>query len=153
MLNHPFHGIPNTQTGTVPFPGQHRLTRDSFLPTGMYLMDTLSHLYLWVGREVQPETLAQVLPEQYLQADPSLLLILPRIETDLSARIFNLLSSRRLQRTMSPEIYVVKQGSVLESRVFTHLVEDSQASNPKDAKDMNYIDFLCHIHRRIQAEL
>eukprot|EP01125_Pyxidicula_operculata_P016955 TRINITY_DN5895_c0_g1_i3.p1 TRINITY_DN5895_c0_g1~~TRINITY_DN5895_c0_g1_i3.p1 ORF type:complete len:883 (+),score=236.06 TRINITY_DN5895_c0_g1_i3:49-2697(+) len=154
MVGHEFHGILNNENGFVHFPGQCRLSKGILNSSGIYLLDSMQYLYLWIGQNVDSNMLDQVLPQELQSVDNSNLLILPRIETDLSNRIFNLLSSRRLQRSLLPEIYVIRQGSPLEQRIILNLIEDGPSvGNNRDVKDMSYIDYLCHVHRKIQTLL
>jgi len=85
--------------------------------------------------------------------DKNTLLVLPRLDTDLSSRIFNLLESGRMRRCLSPDIYLIRQGNpLLEQRVLKYMIEDGHTgATVRDVKDMNYIDFLCHLHRKIQS--
>lgn len=42
------------------------------------------------------------------------------------------------------------QGSPLEYYLMIYLIEDGQGANVRDVKDMDYPDFLRHLHRSIQ---
>jgi len=97
-----------------------------------------------------------LLPEQHYDAlSQGALVTLAMMETDLSQRLFALLSAPRLAlRSSSPDIIVIKQGTPLEARLAPYLVEDGQtAVAVTDVKDMTYVDFLTHLHRRIQASV
>jgi len=154
MAEHPFHGITNPESGFVSFPGQIRLTRTCLQPEGIYLMDCLQRLYLWIGAQANQNLVWQLLTPEMMSIDHTTshtLLVLPRLETDLSSRIFTLLESNKMRRGVSPDIYLIRQGSPQEQRVLKYLIEDGHTGvTVRDVKDMNYIDFLCHVHKRIQ---
>jgi hypothetical protein len=59
-----------------------------------------------------------------------------------------------LQRCLSPEIYLIRQGSQLEQRLLKYMIEDGfTGASVTDVKDMNYMDFLSHLHRKIMSHL
>eukprot|EP01126_Amoeba_proteus_P003227 TRINITY_DN11066_c0_g1_i10.p1 TRINITY_DN11066_c0_g1~~TRINITY_DN11066_c0_g1_i10.p1 ORF type:complete len:391 (+),score=55.98 TRINITY_DN11066_c0_g1_i10:261-1433(+) len=148
MDGHPKFGICSEQIpGLAYFPGMCRLSLDSFKTEGIYLMDTVDHLYLWIGTSVPTSLIYQLLTPE--ECTPELLkssLILTRKETDLSARLFNLLSTRQFQRRFSPEISVIHQGSPVEGHLQVYLVEDSSTTNQREPKDMDYMNFLRHVY-------
>eukprot|EP01126_Amoeba_proteus_P065946 TRINITY_DN9463_c0_g2_i2.p1 TRINITY_DN9463_c0_g2~~TRINITY_DN9463_c0_g2_i2.p1 ORF type:complete len:670 (-),score=83.43 TRINITY_DN9463_c0_g2_i2:191-2200(-) len=149
MAGHPKFGLSGEIPGLVFFPGMIRLSVDSLSADGIYLMDTVERLYLWVGASAHPELVGQLLlPEECTPDMMKTMVILTRKETDLSYRLFNLLSSRQFQRRFSPEVFVIHQGSPLEPFVQMFLVEDG-LPNSRDVKDMNYGDFLREIIKNI----
>eukprot|EP01128_Nolandella_sp_AFSM9_P000797 TRINITY_DN1091_c0_g1_i1.p1 TRINITY_DN1091_c0_g1~~TRINITY_DN1091_c0_g1_i1.p1 ORF type:complete len:949 (+),score=215.97 TRINITY_DN1091_c0_g1_i1:67-2847(+) len=153
MAEYELLGSPNA-VQQVNFPGLVRCSRASLDPAGIYLMDSLTHLYLWVGSQVAPEFLAQLMSDEYVQAlDGRSLVTLQMMETNLSHRLFELLQTPRLSmRSASPDVIVVRQGTPLEARMAPFLREDGVGSgNVTDVKDMAYVDFLTHLHRRIQT--
>jgi len=131
-------------------PGVVRLSVDSLLSNGIYLLDAVERMFLWIGRDTPDELVSEVLSaeERTVEAQRCLVL-LTRKETDLSYRLFNLLSSRQFQRRFSPEIIVIHQGSPLEAYIQNYLAEDG-TPNARDVKDNDYPDFLRHLHRIIQ---
>jgi protein transport protein SEC24 len=150
MPNHPYFGKLEEDSPFVQFPGQIRLTRTVIEKSGIYLMDCLQRLYLWIGKEVDRDLVDKIVPPEIAALDMNTMVALPRIDTDLSDRLFNLLSSPRLQRCLSPEIYLIWQGSQLEQRLLKYMLEDGfTGASVTDAKDMNYVDYLCHLHKKI----
>jgi len=152
MAGHPRFGLSCEGISAMVFlPGMVRLSMESLEPHGIYLLDAVERMFLWIGREADEELIGQLLtPAECSPEAKSSLVYLSRKETDLSYRIFNLLSSRQFQRQLSPEILVIHQGSALEPYVLVHLIEDGLGQNVRDVKDMDYPDFLRYLHRLIQ---
>eukprot|EP01126_Amoeba_proteus_P032840 TRINITY_DN3205_c0_g3_i3.p1 TRINITY_DN3205_c0_g3~~TRINITY_DN3205_c0_g3_i3.p1 ORF type:complete len:181 (-),score=25.08 TRINITY_DN3205_c0_g3_i3:61-603(-) len=148
MDGHPRFGLCSEQIPGLAFlPGMCRLSLDSLKPEGIYLLDTVDHLYLWIGTSVPLEKLYQLLtPEECVPELLKTLLILTRKDTDLSTRLFNLLSTRQFQRRFSPEIFVIHQGSPLEAHFQMYMVEESSSTNQREPRDMDYVNFLKHVH-------
>eukprot|EP01127_Copromyxa_protea_P016774 TRINITY_DN5053_c0_g1_i1.p1 TRINITY_DN5053_c0_g1~~TRINITY_DN5053_c0_g1_i1.p1 ORF type:complete len:879 (+),score=183.82 TRINITY_DN5053_c0_g1_i1:47-2683(+) len=152
MSGHPRFGLScEGSPGLVFLPGTVRLSYESLHTQGIYLLDAVDRMYLWIGAEAPEELVDQLLlPEECTADAKKCLVLLTRKETDLSYRLFNLLSSRQFQRRLSPEILVIHQGSPLEYYLMLHLIEDGQGGTVRDVKDMDYPDFLRHLHRMIQ---
>ena len=122
----------DVQTGIVIFPPQRRASRSAFKADEVYLIDVLTHLYLWIGQDVDPDIIASFLPQEHFDAlgqgsahsfscsfasflchadcMDRALVSLAMMESDLSQRLFALLSAPRLAlRSSSPDIIVIKQ--------------------------------------------
>jgi len=140
------------ETPFIQMPGLVRLKYSSLLPTGVYLMDCLEGLFLWVGDQVPQHILEQLLTPEMINTDKNILQVVSRLDTDLSSRLFNLLSSPRLQRSLSPEIFLIKKGSTLEQRIFhKYFIEEGiKGTGMKDPKDMTYSDYLVHLNSLVQ---
>lgn len=151
LVEHPLFGTLD-QYGNVFFPGMARPSNRSLLPKSVLLIDTVDKLFLWIGSEVNPEIVEDLLsPEENAPEVFNLLIPLSKKETDLSERLFAILSSRQLQRMMSPEIFIVRQGSSMETHLLPYLVED--VHNPaREPKDMDYGDFLRNLHNMITTK-
>uniref|UniRef100_A0A6B2KXK7 Protein transport protein SEC24 n=1 Tax=Arcella intermedia TaxID=1963864 RepID=A0A6B2KXK7_9EUKA len=154
LYTNPSLGRLNEETGNFHFPGQIRMSTNSFKSEGIYLVDCLEGLFLWVGQNVSQEILAELLTPEMMDYDPKQTAIIPiqRLETDLSIRLFDILGSNKFQHCISPEIILIKQGGTLEHRLFKCLVEDG-IKGSRDVKDMTYGDYLGYLHRSIQSLL
>jgi len=152
MIDKEFIAQQREDSAFIQLPGLVRLKYTSLLSTGIYLMDCLEGLYLWVGDQVPQHILEQLLTPELINADKNILLAVGRLDTDLSTRLFNILSSPRLQRSLSPEIFLIKKGSTLEQRVFhKYFVEEGfKGPGVKDPKDMTYSDYLVHLNSLVQ---
>lgn len=62
-------------------------------------------------------------------------------------RVHNIVNYIHSTRPNHQLIQIVKQNDPLEPLFFTYLVED------KAFETMSYVDFLCHVHKQIQAQL
>jgi protein transport protein SEC24 len=151
LAEHPLFGSAD-ENGNVFFPGMARPTTKEFHPNFILLIDTLDKLFLWIGKEVDPSIIQDLLsPEENSPEVFNLLIPLSKKETDLSERLFGILSSRQLQRMLSPDIFIIRQGSSMETHLVPYLVEDVH-SPPREPKDMDYTEFLRHIHNMITTK-
>jgi len=140
------------ENGFMIFPGMVRPTAESLTTDGIFLIDAMDFLYLWIGRDVNSEIVDQLLSKEEQTPEVIASMIpLTKKETDMSDRLFNLLSSRNLQRTSAPELLVIFQGSAYEAFIQALLVEDGDPST-NDTKVMTYSDFLRHAHSFIQKK-
>jgi len=152
MAGHESIGTLNQETGLFHYPGQVRMNRASFHSDGVYLIDSLETLFLWVGEKVSDQILNELLSPVQLAADINSMIAISRLETDLSIRLFDLVTlSPRLQRCLSPEIFLIREGSSLEQRLTKHLIEDGLKGS-REVKDMNYMDYLSHLHKSVQIQ-
>jgi len=131
------------------FPGMARPTNKSFSSKFVLLIDTVEKLFLWFGSEVDSSIIDELLSlEENSPEVFNLLIPLSKKETDLSERLFTILSSRQLQRMLSPDIFIIRQGSSMETHLVPYLIEDVN-NPPREPKDMDYTEFLRHIHNMI----
>lgn len=112
----------------------------------MYLIDTGFHLRLYIREEVPLSTLRDVFSVSRLSdvADA-----IARPEQELSEAAVRILAivwqiRRERQRCQWSPLTVVYTGTPSESRLLAALCEDRVAG------EMNYVDFLCHVHKLVQ---
>lgn len=128
-------------------------------PKCMRLIDAGDALYLWVGTAVPDDALMAVfgVPGPLNPADPP-----PPLASGDGERITaaaRLLIGRRYATSHPPPVWVVvatpmaeagqppAKPSPLETRVLAALIED------KIGKTESYVDYLCRVHKQIQARL
>lgn len=81
--------------------------------------------------------------------DPSRPLLLPELDTPLSAAARALLDEARRQRAAYLRLRVVRRGdAAAEQAFYSALVEDRSP-----AAGMSYVEYLCFLHRQIQNKL
>ena len=119
-----------------------RLLKSSIEKDNFYLMDNGNHLYLWVSSGVDSNVLQQLLNIDSMQ-DLKLqkILVTPQ-ENHLSQYFWKFVSTLRSNSPTFPVLFAVKSGEPLAFEFYQSLIEDK-------AQDMNYVDFLRHLHKTI----
>ena len=100
---------------------------------------------MWVGKGTPAPWLQDVLSVGSLDAVESARLRVPLLDNETSLRVNRLINAVRSQRPMVlsfPRVLSPKDPQ--EARVLAMLTEDRAQTT------MNYVEFLCHIHRQIQ---
>ena len=102
-------------------------------------------MLLWIGKSLS-------FANEFLHQDSyssSISLLPPNYEQpeQFITRLHNIINSIRQSHRSFEPLNIIKQGEVGEMKFFTYLVED------KGLDTMNYVDFLCHVHRQIQGKL
>src|SRR4051812_11208473 len=102
----------------------------------------------WIGREIPEIFLTSVFGVNSLeQVDPKLL-TLPVLDNPLSQRLHNIINYMQSQRSRHITFHVVRQSmDQIEAEFVNLLTED------KNNDAMNYVEYLCFIHRQIQNEV
>ncbi len=111
----------------------------------MYLVDNGRAMFLWIGRLTSPAWIQQVLGATSFQAIDPQQNKLPVIANVLSTKVREVLD--HVQRDYAPymNLHIVKQKDPNEIPFHQFLVEDKVNDN------MSYVDFLCFVHKEIQA--
>jgi len=133
--------------GTPHLPPSLPLLIENLKPDGAFLLENAHSLYVWVGKGVPSEWLQSVLQLPSLEGVDTARLRIPLLETETSVRVNRLINAVRSQRPhlmQMPRVVVPKDA--LELRVVAMLTEDRMQTM------MNYVEFLCHVHRQIQAK-
>mmetsp|Transcript_55486 Transcript_55486/g.146090 ORF Transcript_55486/g.146090 Transcript_55486/m.146090 type:complete len:556 (-) Transcript_55486:372-2039(-) len=115
----------------------------------MYLVDNGASLRLYIREEVNANQLLQVFG---LESASSVHELLQRPDEELeqlpedAIRIMNIVQQIRRERIRLPwmPLQVVVAGTPDEPRLLANICEDRVAG------EMNYVDFLCHIHKMVQ---
>ena len=134
-------------------------TISSLADDGIYLLDSCSTIYLYIGRNIEPPVVQQI--EAYVAADPNRQSS-DEININLLARLGRLIWQLRtyahvgggcesmLRPNFAP-VEIVKDDGGLDgewSKDVTRWMVCDATSHEKD-----YVDFLCDIHRRIRSRV
>jgi len=134
--------------GNVKLPPLVRPSSESLVSEGSFLLEDGQKIYIWLGKAL-PQKFVQELfvTETYNTPYITMLPANPEAPTQLSTRIHGIISTLRRQRQSFLQTIFIRQGEAGEARFFSYMVED------KALDTMNYVDYLCHIHRQIQSKL
>jgi len=109
---------------------------------GMYLLENGAEAFIWLGKQISPDLLQNVLGISSIEGASSL--VLPWLDTTESKAIHKLLDKIRTERRSYMRLHVLRRGDALEVNFFNNMIEDRTSSG------MSYVEFLCHLHRQIQ---
>jgi len=147
MLPLPDRAGNRTEVGdNVHMPPTIACSSDKLAPDRIYLVDTGALLRLYIREEVSSEVLQQVFG---VSAADEVADVLCRPEEELSeeaVRILAVVWQIRRERTRLPwqPLSIVVSGAPEESKLLASICEDRVAG------EMNYVDFLCHVHKMVQ---
>eukprot|EP00052_Salpingoeca_macrocollata_P001715 m.27111 g.27111 ORF g.27111 m.27111 type:complete len:849 (-) comp11617_c0_seq1:48-2594(-) len=113
---------------------------------GAYILENGQEMVLWVGRLCPPSWIQQVLGAASFQSIEVQMTALPVLSNNLSERVRRIVAALRAERPTFMRLSIAKQKDVSEATFGRLLVED------KHNDQMSYVDFLCHVHREIQAQ-
>ncbi|EPS99566.1 sec24 protein [Fomitopsis schrenkii] len=140
--------MPDPTTAQIRMPG---LMRDSYIfmeSYGIYLIDNEELMVLWIGSDASPQLLKDLFDvDDFIHVDPTITQ-LPALSTRLSEQVHNIINYRHAQRGWTPKLSIARQnmdGAELEFADM--LVED------KNNAAMSYLDYLCLVHKQINAEV
>lgn len=105
-------------------------------------------LMFWIGREISPQFLFDVFGVSSLEQVDSKLPTLPAFNNPLSQKLQNLANYMQSQRSRHLTFHVVRQGMDQIELEFSNLLAEDKFND-----NMNYVDYLCFIHRQIQHEV
>eukprot|EP00930_Biecheleria_cincta_P027460 TRINITY_DN19294_c0_g1_i1.p1 TRINITY_DN19294_c0_g1~~TRINITY_DN19294_c0_g1_i1.p1 ORF type:complete len:1020 (+),score=136.57 TRINITY_DN19294_c0_g1_i1:59-3118(+) len=122
---------------------------DKLVADRIYLIDNGIHLRIYIRPEVTSETIFQIFGVHHMHEVPAVLTQPEDYAEHLSEsaeRMLACVQQIRRERVRLPwqAFSVVLPGTPEESRVIASLAEDRLGS------EMNYVDFLCHIHKLVQ---
>lgn len=121
---------------------------DKLATDRIYLVDNGICLRLYVRPDVSDETCYQLFGVQSIQDVPHVFSNADQVEalSEDAERIMAIVQQIRRDRFRLPwpNFSVALPGTAEESRVLTSLAEDRAGS------EMNYVDFLCHVHKLVQ---
>ena len=112
---------------------------------GAYLIENGEEMFIYVGRDAAPELLQEIFGVNML-GDVSSLSLLSEKPNERSRQLHLLIARLRHERRRFMRLRVTRTGDPLEHRVMALMVEDRQRVG------MSYVEFLCHLHRQIQAK-
>ncbi|XP_030009285.1 protein transport protein Sec24A isoform X2 [Sphaeramia orbicularis] len=136
-------GALNINERTIPQPRVLQLSVEKLNREGAFLMDTGMIMYLWVGRNCNPNFLTQVLGVPSYTAVPDNLYLLPDLDTAESQRTRAFIGWLRDQRPFSPTLHIIKDESQLKSSFMQNMIED------RTEAALSYYEFLLHLQQQI----
>ncbi|XP_037125072.1 protein transport protein Sec24A isoform X1 [Syngnathus acus] len=136
-------GALNVNERTVPQPRVLQLSVEKLSREGAFLMDAGTVMYLWIGRNCNPNFLTQVLGVPNYAAVPDNLYLLPELDTAESQRTGAFVAWLREQRPFFPSLHVVRDESQLKVALMQNLIEDRTESA------LSYYEFLLHLQQQI----
>ncbi|KAG8926225.1 COPII coat Sec23p-Sfb3p heterodimer component [Tulasnella sp. 418] len=141
-------GYPNAN-GKLALPWYMPASYEWMVADGAYLMDNGAVTILWIGSSVSPQILRDLFDvEDWEDLGPSVSR-LPELPTRLSIQVRNLIAheeTRRGGRTVP--FLIARQNMDASEMEFANMLVDDRNNDA-----MSYIDYLCHLHKRISEEL
>ncbi|XP_065891062.1 protein transport protein Sec24D-like isoform X2 [Dysidea avara] len=138
----PLHDLKPEETE---MPTMVRCMIKSVLQNGVYLIENGLEMVLWIGQQVSPEFVVNVFgvnSQAEINVESGQL---PLLDNPLSVRIRGVIKTIKQQRSTSMQLTICKQKDKSEI-AFRRLLKEEQG--PGD--NMNYIEYLCHIHKEIR---
>ncbi|GAO48120.1 hypothetical protein G7K_2304-t1 [Saitoella complicata NRRL Y-17804] len=139
------------ENGVLKVPQPVRPSYSKLDEGGVYLAENGQNMFLWFHSRVSPNFLRDLYGESVSslkELNPTTNEI-PELESRLNVQVRNLIryiQSRHSSKSLSP--LMSRQGlDGSEHEFASWLVEDRNCEN------MNYVDYLCHVHKHIQLEL
>ena len=132
---------------------------------GVYLLEDGQVMYLWVGKQCDPEFLVnifffisfvihflknktQLFGVPSLENVDTLQLRLPKLETLISSKVHAIIQQIRAQRSTYQNLQIIREGEPREAKFMTsYFVEDRTRSVH------SYNEFLTNLYQRVQAKL
>ena len=162
----PSHTCVYDDKGRVSIPPSLSLSSESIALNGLYLLDDSRFLYIYIGQDLDPSILDQVFDANWTLRSGG------TDEASLASRIHVLVTALRQQKSNYQPLQLISRrmagggGETLdESLFFAHMIEDAgrgraglgaagvkEKGKGSEANAMSYIDFLCWIHKKIQAK-
>jgi len=142
------HSLADTPGGTVvegkvQMPPCVRLSTEALEAHGLYLIDNGIMLLLWIGKNVQPQMLQDLLNLPSAERLDGAKVNLPALQTDLSSRVCNIVGNIRSVRTTGLPLYTIRQGGTAEPKMLQLLVEDRTLST------MSYSEWWAALSRQL----
>ncbi|CAN9501145.1 unnamed protein product [Ophioblennius macclurei] len=136
-------GALNISERTIPQPRVLQLSVEKLSREGAFLMDAGTVMYLWIGRNCNPNFLTQVLGVPSYAAVPENLYQLPELDTAESQRTRAFVVWLRDQRPFHPSLHVIRDESQLKPVFMQNMIEDRTESA------LSYYEFLLHLQQKI----
>ncbi|XP_030649076.1 protein transport protein Sec24A isoform X2 [Chanos chanos] len=136
-------GALNINDRTIPQPRVLQLSVEKLSRDGAFLMDTGSEIYLWVGRNCEPNFFTQVLGVPNYAAVPQNMNQLPELDTPESARMRAFIGWLREQRPFYSILHVIRDESPLKPSFMQNMIEDRTESA------LSYYEFLLHLQQQV----
>ena len=122
----------------------------SLTQDGVYLMDAVDVMYLYVTRLAKPSVITEIFNVDAPLSDPSIPLPTSVSQvSDLGRRLIAVIDELKKDRSTPCPLEVIVQGredcAIQESEFMALLVDDSTIH------EVSYVDFLVAVHRKIQS--
>ncbi|KAI9561908.1 hypothetical protein GHT06_012870 [Daphnia sinensis] len=128
----------------IPQPPRLHLSAEMVDSSGAYLLDTGDVIYLYVGRNVHPAFIENVLGSSNFQSLPEQMFELPELETAESERLRNFLIHLQNQRPYPAVLQLIREDSQIRHLFSSHLVDGRTESS------LSYYEFLQHLKNQIK---
>ncbi|KAM3601432.1 uncharacterized protein V6R79_012827 [Siganus canaliculatus] len=136
-------GALNISERTIPQPRLQQLSVEKLSREAAFLMDTGMVMYLWIGRNCNPNFLTQVLGVPNYAAVPENLYVLPELDTAESQRTRAFIGWLRDQRPFYPSLHIIRDESQRKAIFMQNMIEDRTESA------LSYYEFLLHLQQQI----
>ncbi|XP_035382856.1 protein transport protein Sec24A isoform X3 [Electrophorus electricus] len=136
-------GPQNIDDHIISQPRVLQLSVEKLIREGVFLMDTGSEFYFWVGRNCNPVFLRQVLGVQSYADVPLNMNHLPELDTAESGRTRAFIGWLREQRPFYSVLHVIGEESPLKSIFMQNMIEDRTESA------LSYYEFLLHVQQQV----
>ncbi|KAJ3205727.1 COPII coat Sec23p-Sfb3p heterodimer component [Clydaea vesicula] len=143
------YGTYNPELGRVVAPPSIRVSMERLQFNGIYLIENGVSMMMWIGRQCTPQVLKQLFDVEVPEQVDIRKHLLPQLETELNKRVRNLIQQFQFERKKYCQLQIVRQqlDPMLELEFSGLLCED------KNFDTMDYVDYLCFVHRSIQLEM
>ncbi|KAJ3240025.1 COPII coat Sec23p-Sfb3p heterodimer component [Chytriomyces hyalinus] len=127
----------------IKLPPCMRVSYERLDPEGIFLLENGTQMFCWVGRQTSPELIQNIFGVPRVEEIDIKMRMLPVLENKLNANVRLAVQLCQMERPRYLQLQVVRQqlDPPLESEFASYLAEDPNHDN------MNYVDFLCFIHR------
>ncbi|XP_062583448.1 protein transport protein Sec24A-like isoform X2 [Saccostrea cucullata] len=147
---YPVHSIENYNTEKkgdllVPKPPLLHLSSANIDRTGVYVMDTLDSIYLYVGSGAPQTFIQEVLDAPNFMSIPEGLIDLPELDNERSELMRNFITDLLDNRPGGSCFYVIREDSKRRLEFFEKMVEDRSESS------MSLYEFLQHLQKQIKS--
>lgn len=136
-------GALNINDRTIPQPRLLQLSVEKLCREAAFLMDAGMVMYLWIGRNCNPNFLSQVLGVPNYATVPENMYLLPELDTAESQRTRAFIGWLKEQRPFSPSLHVIRDESQLKPSFMQNMIEDRTESA------LSYYEFLLHLQQQI----
>uniref|UniRef100_A0A8C4ESQ0 SEC24 homolog A, COPII coat complex component n=1 Tax=Dicentrarchus labrax TaxID=13489 RepID=A0A8C4ESQ0_DICLA len=136
-------GALNISERTIPQPILLQLSVEKLSREAAFLMDAGTVMYLWIGRNCNPNFLSQVLGVPSYASVPDNLFMLPELDTAESQRTRAFIGWLRDQRPFFPSLRVIRDESQWKASFMQNMIEDRTESA------LSYYEFLLHLQQQI----
>lgn len=137
---------PPPADGTAPQPPCTTwLSSEKLDPDGVFFLENGLEAYIWVGKQTPREVVHALFGVDSVEALNSSAALPPPASVEGEA-LHALINTVRQQRSAYMRMRVLRRPDIIEGAFFSCMIEDRSTAG------MSYVEFLCHVHRQIQAK-